>query len=220
MRKTVMVAAFIAAAAASPALAQGQSGNHGPPDGVGGGPPDFAGGAGGGPGGGAGAGPPMTPPGQTDDPLSAARAIAEQRGQFAQDFVTERRQSGIGNSSSANVTGQDRAAIQRERAAQYYANAQIRRQQAQQYAAAARAGTPLPRNASDTLRNELRADMESWRATFGVGRDEWQAARDQWLAERGTMSAQDWAQRRLDWFAFRDAWVAKNRAWAQARNDR
>lgn len=211
MRKTIATAALITALAASPALAQGNSGNHGPPDGVGGGPPEWAGGGGGG---GNGGGPPMDPPGLSSDPLEAARAIAEDRGQFGRDFAQEQR--GI---HQPELSGPERAEIQRQRAAQYYENAQIRREQAQQYSTAMRNGAQLPSNAAKTLRDELKADMESWRDTFSVGRQEWQAMRDQWLVDRESLTAEQWAQRRLDWFAARDAWVAKNRAWAQARSD-
>lgn len=209
LRKVIITAAFAAALAASPALAQGQSGDHGPPDGAGGGPPEWAGG-----GGGNGGGPPIDPPGLSSDPLEAARAIAQDRGQFGRDFAEEQR--GI---HQPELTGPERAEIQRQRAAQYYENAQIRREQAQQYSSAMHHGAQLPRNAAATLRNELKADMESWRDTFTVGRAEWQAMRDQWLVDRDSLTAEQWAQRRLDWFAARDAWIARNRAWAQARSD-
>src|SRR5688500_3829913 len=71
MRRTITVAVFAAALAATPALAQGNSGNHGPPDGAGGGPPEWAGGPGGP--GGNGGGPPIDPPGLSSDPLEVAR---------------------------------------------------------------------------------------------------------------------------------------------------
>lgn len=214
MRKTILLAALAAATFVTPALAQGQSGEHGPPEGAGGGPPPWAGGAGGGPGGGAdGAGPPIDPPGLGTDPASAARIIADQQGGFGREFASQQR-----DLHQPGLTGPEQAAVQRERAAQYYANAQIRRDQAQQYAQALDNGVQPPANAASTLRAELKADMEVWRETFRVGREEWQALRDQWIADRDDLTAEEWAQRRLDWFAFRDSWAAQH-GYSQARAD-
>jgi len=206
MRKIITIAAFAAAIIATPALAQGQSGEHGPPPGVGGGPPDGAGG-----GMGNGGGPPIDPPGLSSDPLEAARAIAEDRGQFGLDFAQDQR-----DAHQPELTGPEQAALQRERAAQYYDNAQIRRAQAQQYSQAMRNGAELPPDAAKTLRDELKADMEVWRETFRVGREEWQDLRDQWIADRDSLTPEQWAQRRLDWFVFRDAWAAQH-GYSQAR---
>jgi hypothetical protein len=215
MRNLVLAAATAAALAATPALAQGQSGAHGPPDGAGGGPPPWAGGAGGGPGGAAdGAGPPIDPPGLGPgglDPRDSAHVIAEQRGAFGRDFAADQRGAHPGGAS-----GPEQAALQRERAAQYYANAQIRREQAQQYSRALHEGVPAPADARRTLRDELRADIEVWRDTFRVGREEWQAVRDQWIADRADLTPEQWAQRRVDWFIFRDAWAAQH-GYSQAR---
>src|SRR5215204_436062 len=106
MRTGIIAAMLATALAAGPALAQGNSGNGGPPAGAGGGRPDFAGG---GFGGGVGAGPPMTPPGQTADPRGSARDIAEARGQFGRDFADRQRED--------RLTGPQRAELQRQRAA-------------------------------------------------------------------------------------------------------
>jgi len=209
MRRTITVAALAAALAATPALAQGNSGNHGPPDGGGGGPPEWAGGAGGN-----GGGPPIDPPGLSSDPLAAAREIAEQRGQFGRDFAEEQR--GL---HQPDLTGQERAELQRQQAQALQDNVRIRREQAEEFAATVRGGVRLPANASEVLRNELKADLEQWKAEFRVGRDEWQAMRDQWLADRDELTAEQWAQRRAEWFAARDAWIASQRQFAQARSD-
>jgi hypothetical protein len=153
----------------------------------------------------------MAPPGLSSDPIEAARDIAESRGQFGQDFAAQQREQ-----RQPELNGPEREEVQRERAAQYFDNAQIRRDQAQQYSTAMHNGAQLPADAARTLRDELRADMEAWRATFGVGRQEWQSLRDQWILERDALTAEQWAQRRLDWFVFRDAWIARQRQWAQA----
>ena len=110
------------------------------------------------------------------------------------------------NSDAAAPTAEQRA----ERLA-YQENLRVRREQAQQYAAAARNGVPLPRDAAETLRRELEADIEQWRAEFAVGRQDWQAMREQWLAAPDSLTALQWAQRRADWWAARDAWVAAPR---------
>jgi hypothetical protein len=196
MRKFVIAAAFAAAVIASPALAQGQSGSHGPPGGAGGG-----GVPGGGLERGQGAGPPIAPPGLgSGDARDAARAIAEQRGAFGRDFADDR----------SGLTGSERAAFQREQAAQYFAAAQARREQAQQYSTALHNGARLPADAAKDLRAALRADMEAWREAFRVDRQEWQDLRDQWIADRDELTTEQWAQRRLDWFVFRDAWAAQH----------
>jgi hypothetical protein len=101
----------------------------------------------------------------------------------------------------------DPAARAREEAA-YRENLRIRRHQAEQYAAAARAGAPLPADAAASLRRELAADIEQWRVEFHVERNEAKAMRRTWLVDRDSLTAPQWAQRRLDWWAARDAWVA------------
>ena len=83
----------------------------------------------------------------------------------------------------------------------YQQNLRIRREQAEQYAAAARNGVPLPPDAADTLRRELAADIEQWRVEFNVRHKESQAMRDQWLVARDSLTAVQWAQRRVDWWA-------------------
>jgi hypothetical protein len=101
----------------------------------------------------------------------------------------------------------DPTASAQQRAA-YQENLRVRRQQAEQYAAAARSGVPLPAGAAATLRSELAADIEQWRAEFRVGRQDADAMRARWLVERDSLTAVQWAQRRVDWWAARDAWVA------------
>jgi hypothetical protein len=98
------------------------------------------------------------------------------------------------------------AAAQQQQA--YRENLRIRRSQAEQYAAAARNGVPLPANAAETLRRELAADIEQWRAEFHVGRKDAQAMRDRWLVETDSLSAVQWAERRVEWWDARDAWAA------------
>jgi hypothetical protein len=213
MRKLLMVGATMGALAVGPALAQGQSGAHGPPDGAGGGPPPWAGGPGGG---GDGVGPPIDPPGLGPgglDPRDSAHVIAEQRGELGRDFASHQR-----DARQPDLTGPEQAALQRERAAQYYANAQVRREQALQYAQALKNGVPAPSDARQTLRDELKADLDVWRDTFRVSREEWQSIRDQWIADRDDLNPEQWAQRRVDWFIFRDAWAAQH-GYSQARLD-
>jgi hypothetical protein len=101
----------------------------------------------------------------------------------------------------------DAAATAQQRAA-YRENLRVRREQAEQYAAAARGGVPLPADAAETLRRELAADIEQWRAEFRVGHSETEAMRRDWLVPRDSLTAVQWAQRRVDWWAARDAWVA------------
>ena len=122
---------------------------------------------------------------------------------------------------AVRAIGEERAgsaekARRREESPAFRENLRIRRRQAEQYAAAARSGVPLPGDAAATLRNELRADIEQWRAEFGVSRKEAQAMREQWLVERGSLSAAQWAERRVDWWRARDAWIARNRPQASA----
>jgi len=93
----------------------------------------------------------------------------------------------------------------------YAENLRIRRAQAEQYAVAARNGVPMPANAAQTLRAELAADIDQWRAEFRVSHGEAQAMREQWLVERDSLTAVQWAQRRVDWWHARDAWVAAKR---------
>jgi len=93
----------------------------------------------------------------------------------------------------------------------YLDNLRIRREQAEQYAAAARKGVPLPANAAETLRHELEADIEQWRAEYKVSHKELQAMRDQWLVARESLTALQWAQHRVEWWSARDAWVASHR---------
>jgi hypothetical protein len=100
---------------------------------------------------------------------------------------------------------------QREEALAYQENLRVRRRQAEQYAAAARSGVPLPADAAETLRKELEADIAQWRAEFRVSRGEEQAMRDRWLVARDSLAAEQWAQHRADWWTARDAWIAKNR---------
>jgi hypothetical protein len=99
-------------------------------------------------------------------------------------------------------------AEQRAQLLAYQENLRIRRQQAEQYAAAAKNGVPLPADAAETLRHELDADIEQWRAEYRVGRKEGQAMRDRWLVDRDSLTAVQWAQQRVDWWAAREAWVA------------
>lgn len=158
------------------------------------------GGNAGGGGGGMGAGPPISPPGRSDmgdrGASTSARDIASQRGAFGRDFAADRR-----------VSPEQRQAMVQER-----------RSLAMQYAQAARAGRPLPRNADRDIRTELGSDINEWRDEFKVGRAEWQAMRDQWIVDRKLLTPAQWAQRRADWFATRDAWIARNRERASIRN--
>ncbi|MDP3676189.1 MAG: hypothetical protein Q8R44_14025 [Novosphingobium sp.] len=157
-------------------------------------------GGGGGMGGGMGAGPPISPPGRSDigdrGASSAAGGIAAQRGAFGRDFAADRR-----------MTPVERQMMVQER-----------RSVALQYAQAARAGRPLPRNADRDIRTALSSDINAWRDEFKVGRAEWQSMRDQWIADRKSLTPAQWAQRRADWFATRDAWIAANRARVQDRD--
>lgn len=93
----------------------------------------------------------------------------------------------------------------------YRENLRVRREQAEEYAVAVRNGALLPADAAEALRAELAADIEQWRAEFGVGRKEWQAMRDEWLVARDRLTAAQWAQRRVDWWSARDSWVAHHR---------
>jgi len=114
-----------------------------------------------------------------------------------------------------NIRAQnDAAASSAEQRAQrlaYEENLRVRREEAEQYAAAARSGVPLPPDAAETLRRELEADIEQWRAEYRVSHKELQAMRDQWLVARDSLTALQWAQRRVAWWAARDAWVAAHR---------
>jgi hypothetical protein len=102
------------------------------------------------------------------------------------------------------------AAASAEQRAAYRENLRIRREQAEEYAAAARNGVPLPADAAESLRRELAADIEQWRAEFAVGRKDAEAMRRAWLVERDSLTAAQWAQHRVDWWAARDAWVAQH----------
>jgi hypothetical protein len=99
----------------------------------------------------------------------------------------------------------------REEIQAYRENLRVRREQAEQYAVAVRNGALLPADAAEALRAELAADIEQWRAEFGVGRKEWQAMRDEWLVARDRLTAAQRAQRRVDWWTARDSWVAHHR---------
>ena len=99
----------------------------------------------------------------------------------------------------------------REEIQEYRENLRIRREQAEQYVAAVRNGAQLPADAAETLRTELAADIEQWRAEFKASRKEWQVMREEWLVERDSLTAAQWAQRRADWWSARDAWATKNR---------
>lgn len=115
-----------------------------------------------------------------------------------------------------NIGSQDGGAAaptaeQRAQLLAYQENLRIRRQQAEQYAAAAKSGVALPPDAAETLRHELEADIEQWRAEYRVSHKEWQAMRDRWLVDPNSLSALQWAQQRVDWWAARDAWVADHR---------
>lgn len=190
MRKTFITLATVLALAASPALAQGRGGGGGGGHG---------GGGGGGMGGGMGAGPPISPPGQSTmgdhGASNAGRDIAAQRGQFGRDFAADRR-----------INPEQRQAMVQER-----------RSLAMEYAQAARAGRPLPRNADRDIRTALGSDINEWRDEFKVGRAEWQAMRDQWIVDRESLTPAQWAQRRADWFANRDAWIAAHRTQVKTR---
>ena len=116
----------------------------------------------------------------------------------------------VDNAARAVNDQQAPAAANAEQRAAYQENLRVRRQQAEQYAAAARNGVPLPPDAAETLRRELAADIEQWRAEFAVGRKEAEAMRQAWLVERDSLTAAQWAQHRVDWWAARDAWVARH----------
>jgi hypothetical protein len=142
----------------------------------------------------------------------ASPALAQGRTMCGAERETMAASAGMDVDRAARAVGgrqPDPAAAARQRAA-YQENLRLRRQQAEQYAAAARSGVPLPPDAATTLRNELAADIEQWRAEFRVGRKEAQAMRAQWLVERDSLTALQWAQRRVDWWAARDAWVAQH----------
>ena len=115
------------------------------------------------------------------------------------------------------VDRQESQATQAQRRQAYQDNLRQRREQAEQYAAAARQGVALPPDAAETLRGELQADIEQWRAEFTVSRKEWQAMREQWLVSRDSLTSAQWAERRADWWSARDAWIARNRPPVAAR---
>jgi hypothetical protein len=142
----------------------------------------------------------------------AAPARAQSRTMCGAEREAMAASAGMDVDSAVRAAGSrqgDPAAAARARAA-YQENLRVRRLQAEQYAAAARSGVPLPPDAADTLRRELAADIEQWRAEFHVGRNEADAMRSEWLVERDSLSAVQWAQRRVDWWAARDAWVARH----------
>jgi hypothetical protein len=210
MRKVAIIALASLAMAASPALAQGRGGGHG----GGGGAGDNAGGgmgmgggmgAGGGMGMGMGngAGPPMTVPGQTDDPRSAASDIASQRGQFGRDFAQQQK-----------MNQADQARMIRDRVRDYTTSTDRDRTEALKMRDEARTGKPV-RQSSQEIRAQLKQDMENWRDTFKVGRKDWQQVRDQILVDAGTLTPAQWAERRAQWFDARDQWIAKQVEWAQ-----
>jgi hypothetical protein len=90
----------------------------------------------------------------------------------------------------------------------YLENLRVRREQAEQYAAAAHNGVALPSDAAAALRDELAADIEQWRVEFGVRRKDARAMRDEWLVAPDSLTAIEWADRRVAWWTARDAWVA------------
>jgi hypothetical protein len=113
-----------------------------------------------------------------------------------------------GRDVEAAIRSADQQGSPAQQGQAYQDNLRQRREQAEQYAAAARNGVALPPGAADSLRNELKADIEQWRAEFRVSRKELRAMRDHWLVAGGSLTAAQWAQRRVDWWATRDEWVA------------
>lgn len=145
----------------------------------------------------------------------ASPAIAQDRGMSGVEGITmSNRDSNDIDKAISSVKEQQAGSPADPRPGEeslaYRENLRIRRQQAEQYAAAARNGAALPPDAAGTLRHELAADIEQWRGEFGVGRSEWRAMRDRWLDRRDSLTAAQWAQRRVDWWAARDAWVASH----------
>jgi hypothetical protein len=142
--------------------------------------------------------------------LAASPAQAQSRTMCGGEREAMAATAGMDIDRAARAAGDrpaDPAATAQQKAA-YQENLRIRREQAEQYAAAARSGVPLPADAPATLRNELAADIEQWRAEFRVGRKEAEAMRGEWLVARDSLTAVEWAQRRVDWWAARDAWAA------------
>jgi hypothetical protein len=144
--------------------------------------------------------------------LAASPLLAQSRTMCGAEREAMAASAGMNIDAAARAAGQRQAgsAMTAQERAAYQENLRVRRQQAEQYAAAASNGVPLPANAAETLRNELAADIEQWRVEFSVGHKEADAMRKAWLVERASLSAVQWAQHRVDWWAARDAWVAQH----------
>ena len=113
----------------------------------------------------------------------------------------------VGSDAPGTVGGVSRnpAALRKvtpERAQAYWAKVSDRRAEAKAIAASA------PAASAEQVRAALKADMESWRNSFAVGKAEWKAHVEQWLPDAASMSAAQWAQRRASWFDTREAWIA------------
>lgn len=175
MRKTLIIAATIAALSASPALAQGRGGGGG-------------GGAGGG--GGMGAGPPMTPPGQSGgmDASTRAQDIAAQRGAFGRNFAEQQRNRML--PEQANQIAQERRGL----AMQY----------AQAARAGRRLPANADRDIRNALKDDIdlwREEFRVGRSEWQVARDRWIVDRENLTPAQWAQRRADWFATRDAWIA-------------------
>ncbi len=200
MKRIAILVAGTLALGAAPAFAQAHGGPGGGAGNAGGGAMGNAGGMGGS----MGNGPPMSVPGQSSDPMSAARSIANERGQFGRDFAEQQK-----------MNQAEQAQMIRDRIDHYTGQSAERRSAAMAMRDAAKSGTN-PGLSSKELRAQFKDDMEAWRDAFNIGRKDWKDQRDQWLVDADSLTPEQWAERRAAWFEARDAWIAKQKDWAMA----
>jgi len=129
--------------------------------------------------------------------LATSPVQAQSRNMCGAEQAAMAASAGMDVDKTARALGdrQGNAAATAQQRAAYQENLRIRRQQAEQYAAAGRSGVPPPPDARAALRNELAADIEQWRAEFRVGHKEAEGMRREWLVDGDSLSALQWAQR-------------------------
>jgi hypothetical protein len=139
--------------------------------------------------------------------LAASPAQAQNQVMCGTAVMTANASSDLEKAIHAVDRQESQAAAARQRQG-YLDDLRLRREQARQYAAAARNGVALPADAASTLRSELKADIAQWREEFHVSRKESRAMEERWLVPLESLGALEWAQRRTDWWDARDSWVA------------
>ena len=186
MRKTLMLAAAVAAIALSPALAQGRPGHAGPPAGM-------------------GAGPPITPPGQMGGVGAADRAadIASQRGQFGRDFGQQQR-----------MTAQERqqmAQQYRAMAAERKAKALELAARARQGATFPAGSAERIREALNSDIEMWRDEFQVNRQAFHDARNRWLAMRGTMSPQEWAQRRADWFVFRDNWILAQRDWASARR---------